>query len=720
MGTRIRGSVRHLYELFCEVSPVKEPSIIQKYPESYDNEENMKHIPKFAFPCPLDKSYVQHYSFVLTSVDSKYTFGFCRYDPKANTTLLLLSHIPWHDIFYKLLNCIANLLNSPERGELKSFLEACRIRPPMPGDTLKVTYNASHSVFSCQCPDEKLPSIPENCNLTEFFSALDADCMIGLWAALLNERRIALVASKPSRLSACVQAANALLFPMSWQHIYIPIVPKFLVDYLLAPMPFLIGVPRSVFETVRMSDLGEIVIIDIDTNELRSPFNDSESLPHMLVVNLKKSLGDKNALGDAVSRAFLRALVCLIGGYRDAICIENEQFEFSSEAFIKTRKHMQQFLSKMLESQIFQQFIEERLDLINSGKGFNDEFEIECNFYYDKSSSSSGQKLKQQYKDWAKNVKKEGGAFFKTVKDKANPAMQSAVKTVRQGGKNVKSAVKGLKIKMPKSRSRPSSVTTTDDSRFSCGSVTPVSTSSDSSPTNVRSHEPPSTASLDLLTEMEFLLNRNDNFPSAVHSPEISLPDKSKTMLPQIPPRLPARPQTRHRYPIVSTKKLIDFSEAPMPPPRSIQPPKACFVSNITRNEPKQAEFRTSTFSFAEGTNKPKLQLTVKQTRPNCNGNAQTSAVQEKRPEAMRTGRVESCDSDVDLIKLDVSSPALEDFDPLRYRDKNDKIEKLNSTTDSALLHEYGLDFSQFSLNFTSSSSDQQSSSVSKGWTTFN
>lgn len=86
------------------------------------------------------------------------------------------------------------------------------------------------------------------CNLTEYFSAVDTKCMAGLWAALLHERRVAIVASKPSRLSACVQAANATLFPMSWQHIFIPILPKHLVDYLLAPMPFLIGVPASVME----------------------------------------------------------------------------------------------------------------------------------------------------------------------------------------------------------------------------------------------------------------------------------------------------------------------------------------------------------------------------------------------------------------------------------------------------------------------------------------
>ncbi|XP_021192917.3 DENN domain-containing protein 1A isoform X4 [Helicoverpa armigera] len=640
MGSRVRDTVRYMFELFCEVSPgdhTREPYVLKKYPETYKNEEELKNIPKFTFPCQLENSFAQHYSFVLTSEDSKYTFCFCRYDPKTNTALVLLSHLPWHDIFYKLLNCIANLINSPERGELASFLEACHIRPPMPGHTLRVTYNAGHSVFTCQCPDSKLPSIPENCNLTEYFSAMDTKCMAGLWAALLHERRVAIVASKPSRLSACVQAANATLFPMSWQHIFIPILPKHLVDYLLAPMPFLIGVPRSVMESVRMSEIGDVVILDVDANELKTPFNDLEGLPSDLVSNLKKALSDKNALGDAVSRAFLRALVSLIGGYRDAIKIENGQLiTFNPEAFVRTRKNMQPFLTKILQSQIFRQFIDERLDLLNSGRGFNDEFEVECNHYADKLNTGSGQKLKQQYRDWAKTVKKEGGAFFKTVKDKANPAVQSAVKTVRQGGKNVKSAVKGLKNKMPRTGSRPSSINTTDDSRFSCGSATPVSSdSSDSSPTNNPSteratatrptpsrlsvgrpqppREPPPALPLDLLTEMEYLFDtkkaqRRDSFPNSSRNSDISLADKA------------------------------------------------------------------------------------------------------------------SCGSDSDLIKLDDSPTNLEDFDPLKCRDKNQKVEQIKST-DSALLHEYGLDFSQFGLlDYSAGSSARQDSTanVPKGWTTFN
>lgn len=50
--------MRFLFELFCEVSPgdhLREPYILRKYPESYKNEEELKNIPKFTFPCQLEK-----------------------------------------------------------------------------------------------------------------------------------------------------------------------------------------------------------------------------------------------------------------------------------------------------------------------------------------------------------------------------------------------------------------------------------------------------------------------------------------------------------------------------------------------------------------------------------------------------------------------------------------------------------------------------------------
>jgi len=52
--------------------------------------------------------------------------------------------------------------------------------------------------------------------------------------------------------SFCVQAANTLLFPMNWQHIFIPILPKTMIEYVEAPMPFLIGVPAPLMKVLHL------------------------------------------------------------------------------------------------------------------------------------------------------------------------------------------------------------------------------------------------------------------------------------------------------------------------------------------------------------------------------------------------------------------------------------------------------------------------------------
>lgn len=76
------------------------------------------------------------------------------------------------------------------------------------------------------------------------------------------------------------------------------------------------------------------------------------------VHNLRKQLSNRaSLLGDGVSKAFLRALVQLIGGYRDALKIsQGKKITFSKEAFVESRPpSIQPFLRKMLELQIFQQ-----------------------------------------------------------------------------------------------------------------------------------------------------------------------------------------------------------------------------------------------------------------------------------------------------------------------------------------------------------------------------
>ena len=215
------------------------------------------------------------------------------------------------------------------------------------------------------------------------------------------------------------------------------VLPAQLMDYLSAPMPFLIGVPDPLMKRIRLAELGDVVILDADNNKVETPFDDLDSIPTEVLSNLRRSLKPGTGLlGDSVARAFLQALVHLIGGYRDALKYrQGEKITFSEDAFVMSRSaSLQPFLEQMLQLQLFRQFIEERLDLLNTGKGFSDEFELECVIFTEKHNK----KFKNQYSALTHNVKKESMAMAKAVKDKANPAM----KAMKDGGKAAKDSLK--------------------------------------------------------------------------------------------------------------------------------------------------------------------------------------------------------------------------------------------------------------------------------------
>nr|CAH7751977.1 unnamed protein product [Callosobruchus chinensis] len=150
MGSRIRENVKHFFECFCELVPPcqeKEPWIIQQFPDKYRDEEVLKSVPKFAYPCKLENDVIEHYSFVLTDLESKWTFGFCRHDPKAETAIVVLSYLPWHQAFYKFLDTTAVLMHSSRTEDLREFLTSVyNAKLGEPGKKFTVSFNRGESV----------------------------------------------------------------------------------------------------------------------------------------------------------------------------------------------------------------------------------------------------------------------------------------------------------------------------------------------------------------------------------------------------------------------------------------------------------------------------------------------------------------------------------------------------------------------------------------------
>ncbi|KAL1241523.1 hypothetical protein TSPI_10461 [Trichinella spiralis] len=438
MASRLRLNPVTLFDVFAEVASNESeggnPWILWKYPDDFNDEKILRSIAEFSYPCTLSSESVQLFSFVLTDLEGCYTFGFCRHAPRTKTCYCLLSALPWPEVFFKFLNHIASVADQCSPDEVERLLDCTYHQEiPLPNQTFVINSSSGRNALECLCPDNtKLPKIPENRYLTEYFNAVNETAMIAVFASMLCERRIIFKGNKLGKLSSCVLAANLLIYPMHWQHIFIPVLPAHLCHYLNAPMPYLIGVPSVLYEQSFMQevDLNDVVMLDIDSKLFRSPYDDVSTLPYEVISVLKKNMRlSYGTAGDGLARAFLRALVVLIGGYREALQFrQGELITFSPEAFVQTRpSNLRPFLDKMLDLQIFRQFIDDRLDRLNTGVGFQDQFEEECNCYSGKESS----RIKYQYNEWMNNMKKEGGAWVKQIRSKVKLKGKEAMNDIR-------------------------------------------------------------------------------------------------------------------------------------------------------------------------------------------------------------------------------------------------------------------------------------------------
>ncbi|XP_012709064.2 DENN domain-containing protein 1B isoform X3 [Fundulus heteroclitus] len=452
MDSRIKENPERTFDLVlqvaCPSSENEDPTVLWSFPQDHTDQEALQTIPKFCFPFDVERvsqnQVGQNFTFVLTDIDSKQRFGFCRLTQGCRVCICLLSYLPWFEIYYKLLNTLADYLTKQQENDLNDLLNSLYELPvPKPFTPVNLSVNERlciatgqvlrdqpskepHSYFIA--PDiNGLPTIPESRNLTEYFVAVDINNMLQLYASMLHERRIIITSRKLSTLTACVHGAAALLFPMYWQHIFIPVLPPHLLDYCCAPMPYFVGVHSSLLERVRSRSLEDVVILNVDTNTLESPFDDLQNLPSDVVSTLKSKLKKQStATGCGVARAFLRAQAALFGSYRDALRYKpGEPITFCEESFVNHRSSMMKnFLSMAVNLQLFKQFIDGRLAKLNAGRGFTDVFEEEIT---EGGFCGSNSKSYQQWKDTVKR----GGALFNTAVSKAKVHAKRGIRDIK-------------------------------------------------------------------------------------------------------------------------------------------------------------------------------------------------------------------------------------------------------------------------------------------------
>jgi hypothetical protein len=286
------------------------------------------------------------------------------------------------------------------------------------------------SFFEFRAPrvsDNALDDVP----YVTLFRTLFVSHVLAVFEALLFERRVIFVSKDYLRLSHCIFAAASLLFPFQWQHIFIPILPRALLDVCCAPMPFVVGVHVSCMPQLQRMPLESTVFVDLDRNtvtdtaasavnavsdanaadaddpngaggavgsESRLPTRHLERLRAELDSIVRSKRDDRHALANP----FMAFFVSIFYNYAHYIVVNvtgqrrSNVSNVSIEGEAATRKHMfgvqrfirhhpsrssGQFLASFCQCQMFEQFIDERLEMLESAEQVSSQFDTACDAY---------------------------------------------------------------------------------------------------------------------------------------------------------------------------------------------------------------------------------------------------------------------------------------------------------------------------------------------------
>ncbi|KAF5802484.1 putative cDENN domain, uDENN domain, tripartite DENN domain, DENN domain lobe protein [Helianthus annuus] len=200
------------------------------------------------------------------------------------------------------LDEILDWAKANSHGSLQIICEYYRLHIPERGSTIRFHPLEHLHPLEFHRPEETvlhagsdLVSHNTNLEIAEAYSALAVEeeatamsvwaiaCLCGslrlehvltIFAGALLEKQIVFLCSNLGILSASVLSIIPLIRPYHWQSFLMPVLPNDMLDFLDAPVPFIVGVKHKTAEV--QSKTANVIFVDANKNQVKS-----SSLPHL-------------------------------------------------------------------------------------------------------------------------------------------------------------------------------------------------------------------------------------------------------------------------------------------------------------------------------------------------------------------------------------------------------------------------------------------------------
>ncbi|CAF3043923.1 unnamed protein product [Rotaria socialis] len=405
-----------------------------KYPPDAQDEATLKY---FCFPDQLDsnnnplslakKSAQEYFRFTLTNMHGVRQYGYCSrfFHKRILNALCIVSPFDMIEIYEKILSTATELFLSYKENEAKTFLEEIyHHRLPNRGDTIHIT-TSTVGLYTLKCEYDRRKVLIDSITLL----SLSTETIIKIFSSILYEQKLIFIGNEIGSLTRLINTFVCLLYPFSWPHTFVPILPALMLDIVQAPTPYIIGILRSCESYLSgnddflSQDNSDILIVDIDHDRIRSiddyimnnshrsstdnlhhfPTSNQENnprfqiLPKIFKIELKQeiSLLRKTRLSLSLDECqqrlhdvFMSIFVQSCYNYKDYF---NETFQ--REEFLQSKQHtIELFLEWFTRTQIFGLFIRQKFEYNNANQ-FAISFDSACGKYLKKFNKQTPQRV---------------------------------------------------------------------------------------------------------------------------------------------------------------------------------------------------------------------------------------------------------------------------------------------------------------------------------------
>ncbi|OPJ72567.1 DENN domain-containing protein 3 isoform B [Patagioenas fasciata monilis] len=310
--------------------------------------------------------------------------------------ICVISRYPYFNALKDCLSCLLVQLRPFKdldvEEHIKEFAAKLFLIPSPPPGPLHLVFNMKPLqiiIPSREDPDSPVIDLDLHLPLLCF----KPEQVLQIMTCILTERRIVFFSSDWALLTLIAECFMLYLHPLQWQHTFVPILSRQMLDFVMAPTSFLMGCHTDHFEVVS-TETEDLVLINIDNGDITHskmveeepeipdvPAQAAETfikrveslqLHYDLELCHLRASADlaelqmrrrawQQKLNTEVQQTALQLIVNIFREVKDHLNYEHRVF--NSEEFLKTRAIGDQpFYRKVLETYMFHSFLKARLN----------------------------------------------------------------------------------------------------------------------------------------------------------------------------------------------------------------------------------------------------------------------------------------------------------------------------------------------------------------------